>query len=332
MPDIDRYTVDGAKSVYDFARVCEEMKNVKFIMAEEKMRELLKIIATSSALRQIVATAAKGFDFSSAFVASRIRAGKRYSLLPPTRRKDLIAYAVNLLYAFDVGAISLQDFLEEYYFSTNGTNFSFLLFVRSIITPLGSAVLAEASVMEFPVTKRRANFKQTPRTVHRIDKTAEVESLEASTEPTPDDQRTEEDITEIETQTEPETEEVYEQSEKITVEPPKGEADDINDIVEVDVLPDFIEAKIPNDVAMDLITKLGEIYTEASESGLLSDTEASELYSIMNALATGITERGAQMIRTLMTGLTGVIRAGALADRLSPKVAEVDKVLRSYGV
>lgn len=340
MSDIAKYTVDGAGPIYEFARACEEMKNAKFIMAEEKMRELLITIATSSALKQIVATAAKGFDFGSAFVASRIKTGKRYSLLPPIRRNDLIAYAVNLLYAFDIGAISLPDFLEEYYFSTNGTNFSFLLFVRSIITPLRDAVLAEASVMEFPVTKRRETASRpTARPAQRVKRTetrkkAErfetVEDIRSETDSQPMDEIV---TTEVDEEPVSETEENYQSTEKITVEPPAGENDDdIEEVVEVDVLPDFIEAKIPNDVAMDLITKLGDIYTEASESGQLGDTELSELYSVANALATGITERSAQMIRTLMTGFSGVIRSGSLADRLSPKAEEVDKILRSYGV
>lgn len=143
MSDFSRFVDDGDAAVYEFAQACEEMKDAKFIMAESKISELLMIVATSSKLQRVVATAANGFDFPAALKNARIRTGKRYSLLPPVGRRELIAFAMHLLYAFDVRAISLPDFLEEFYFSTNGVNFSFSLFVRSIILPLKDSVEAE---------------------------------------------------------------------------------------------------------------------------------------------------------------------------------------------
>ncbi len=145
MSEIEKYTVDGMEPVYELARKCDELKDVKFIMADAKLRELLICIATSVVLKKTVADAAKGFDMRKTFGESIIKAGKRYSLLLPMRKNDIIAYTVHLLRAFDVGTASLQDFLDEYFFSENGINFSFLLFVRTVILPFKEAVLSRSN-------------------------------------------------------------------------------------------------------------------------------------------------------------------------------------------
>lgn len=158
MSEFDKFVVAGDEPVEEFARACEETANVKFILAERKISELLMLIATSEKLSAVVARACAGFDFAETLKNSRIRTGKRRSLLPPVGRKELIAFAVNLLYAFDVRAVSLQDFLEEYYYSANGVNFSFSLFAHSIVLPLRDSLLGEiadeeaaASVEDLPL-------------------------------------------------------------------------------------------------------------------------------------------------------------------------------------
>lgn len=142
MSEFDRFIREGDEPVDEFVRECEEMMTVKFILAERKISELLITIATSKKLSDVVAACSRGFDFYDALSASRIKAGKRWSLLPPVRMREQIAFAVNLLYAFDVRAIPLQEFLEEFYHSANGINFSTQLFARGVIAPLKDNVLA----------------------------------------------------------------------------------------------------------------------------------------------------------------------------------------------
>ena len=143
MTDFEKYVDDSDECVYAFRRACEDMSDVKFITAERKISELLMLIATSSKLQAIVANASRGFDFKEAFVKARVKAGKRFSLLPPVKPRELIAFAVNLLFAFDTRAVDLQDFLEEYYYSGNGIGFAFTAFSRNVIVPLGDAVVGE---------------------------------------------------------------------------------------------------------------------------------------------------------------------------------------------
>ncbi len=143
MTEFEKYVVDGDEPVHEFCKACREMADVKFITAERKISELLIQIATSSELQAIVASASRGFDFKEAFAKARVKAGKRYSLLPPVKPRELIAFAVNLLFAFDTRAVDLQEFLEEYYYSGNGVGFAFTAFARNVIVPLGDAVFGE---------------------------------------------------------------------------------------------------------------------------------------------------------------------------------------------
>lgn len=141
--EFEKYVDNDDEAVYEFCDACKELPNVKFIMAERKISELLIMIATSGKLQAIVANACDGFNFRDAFAKARVRAGKRYSLLPPSRPREMIAFAVNLLYAFDTRAVSLQDFLDEYYYSGNGISFAFTSFAHNVVVPLSDCVLGE---------------------------------------------------------------------------------------------------------------------------------------------------------------------------------------------
>ena len=81
--ELDKYIEDGYGPVERFLKACEEMPTVKFILAERKISELLITVATSSVLQSVVSSSSRGFDFRAALSRSRIRTGKRYSILPP---------------------------------------------------------------------------------------------------------------------------------------------------------------------------------------------------------------------------------------------------------
>lgn len=136
--------IDGVAPIEKFCRGCEELTSAKIVTAERKIGELLKIIATSSLMQEIVKRSVVGFDFSSSLSTARIKTGEKFSLVTPISRSEFIAFGVNLLYAIDTKAIPLPEFLEYYYFSGNGATFAFQLFVQHIMFPLRDAFIAEA--------------------------------------------------------------------------------------------------------------------------------------------------------------------------------------------
>ena len=136
MDNIKNYFDSGEEGVYGFLAACDSMLETKFVLSERKITELLELIAASTVLHKIVGGACKGFDFPAQLASATIKMGQTTSLLVPMGRNEQIAFAVNLLYAFDVDGMLFRQFLEEYYYSGNGLNFAFTSFVRNIILPL----------------------------------------------------------------------------------------------------------------------------------------------------------------------------------------------------
>ena len=260
--DINKYIDDGDKPVKEFAQICDDMANVKFIMAERRISELLMTVATSSKLQRVVADAAKGFDFRAALAGARIKTGRRFTLLPPVGRRDLIAFAINLLYAFDIRAVALQDFLDEYYWSSNGVNFSFSLLAHSLVLPLKNAVLEE---------------------LNGAADTAPTSEPVKAAEPVPE---------------------------------PK---------------PAAPKADLPDEAAADIIERIADI-CDAAAAENPSPGEKRDLYTVATGLVDSVKKRDAALIRTMMAGFSGVIRAGDFPETLLEKCAELDETLTHYNI
>lgn len=162
MADIDKYVDDGYAPVEEFRRICDEMMGVKFILAERKISELLMTIAVSSKLREVVSRSVKDFDFRQTFSEAKIKAGERKTLLLPKVRTKQIALALHLLYAIDVKALPLQEFLEEYFYSPSGLNFSFSLFAHGVIAPLKANVEEELTALVTKTASEQPPAENTP--------------------------------------------------------------------------------------------------------------------------------------------------------------------------
>lgn len=151
--ELKNYLNEGDEIVYSFLYACDEMANTKFVTAERKITELLTLIASSTVLHKIVANASRGFDFRQGFAGARVKTGQVTSLLMPSGRDEQIAFAVNLLYAFDSGLVGFREFLEEFYFAESGIPFAFASFVRNVIVPLRRNV--ESAFIELKSGKQK---------------------------------------------------------------------------------------------------------------------------------------------------------------------------------
>lgn len=154
--ELKEYLNDGDDIVYAFLSACDGMTSAKFVTAERKISELLILIASSTILHKIVATAAGSYDFQASFQKARVKTAQVASLVTPLMPGEQIAFAVNLLYAFDTGAVKFREFLEEYYFTGNGIAFAFTAFVRNVITPLRRNI--EAAFIQMRSGGRRMNI------------------------------------------------------------------------------------------------------------------------------------------------------------------------------
>lgn len=124
--------IDSMKSdgFGEFLTACEALRNCKFVVAENKISALLKAIADNKQLYSMFGVALYGFDYKTTFtecIGSNV-----FSL--PADTKKAIALVFRILLDIDAGKMSLQNFLEAYFYSVS-INESYARFCLEIIAP-----------------------------------------------------------------------------------------------------------------------------------------------------------------------------------------------------
>lgn len=110
---------DDPIKVEQFDAACVSLSKSRYILAESKIKAVLKIVAISSLLQNALASALKGFDYG--FEAKLFAES---GTLPSG--KKLAAFVFCLFADIDSGEVSLGDFLEKFYGSDmNAAYFSF---------------------------------------------------------------------------------------------------------------------------------------------------------------------------------------------------------------
>ncbi|HIY78508.1 MAG TPA: hypothetical protein H9728_05640 [Candidatus Borkfalkia excrementavium] len=127
-----------------FLQKCDEVMQSKFIIADTKISDLLKSIASSDLLYAFFREATKNFDYPAAQkkymnYMPEGTAGKR-KLLFPEDPEERLAFVFCLLVDFDNKRIDLSDFLSEYFYEDGSVYESFYAFCNQVIKPFKNAV------------------------------------------------------------------------------------------------------------------------------------------------------------------------------------------------
>ena len=110
-----KYISDGEETLEAFDKRCGEMLSGRFIVADVRIRNILKSIAASRRLLSVFAHAAKSFDFDSEFDnAITVADGKKRIKLPDEPLRH-IAFVYSLFWEIDMKNIDLHKLLNEYY-------------------------------------------------------------------------------------------------------------------------------------------------------------------------------------------------------------------------
>ena len=124
---LDSMRADG---LHEFIRACEELKNCKYVLAENKIAGLLKSIADNKQLYSMFGTIMYGFDYKRVFNACVAERG--FAL--PLEKKKAIALVFRILLDIDGGKLPLKQFLEAYFYSEQ-INESFARFALEVVAP-----------------------------------------------------------------------------------------------------------------------------------------------------------------------------------------------------
>lgn len=132
------------KSMQRFFVACDELITGKFILADTKIGELLRSVATCDELMGLFSAVTKNFDYQAAkrdYLHSpddtRTARGAAYL---PSDETELLAFVFCLLVEFDSGAMKLNDFLLRYFYEDGSYTASYALFVARVIRPFRDVV------------------------------------------------------------------------------------------------------------------------------------------------------------------------------------------------
>ena len=134
--------MNSVQDLMDFNNICDEFVLGKYILADIKISALLKAIAASEKIKDIVASSVNNFDFNRAY-AKFVTENEdgTCSLTLPTKEEDIIAFIFSLLYRFDSKTINFYDFLNKFYFQEDSApGQEFVCFANNIIIPFKTAI------------------------------------------------------------------------------------------------------------------------------------------------------------------------------------------------
>ena len=144
MPKTEVHMEDKNSKMERFFTACEELINCKFIIANSKISELLRAIATSEELMGLFTAVTKNFDYSAAkrlyLRGPEDTRTARGAAFLPAEDTELLAFVFCLLVEFDSGSLNLNDFLLRYFHEDGSYTASYALFVERVIRPFRDVI------------------------------------------------------------------------------------------------------------------------------------------------------------------------------------------------
>ena len=124
-----------------FNNACDEFISGKYILAEAKIKSIMKIINEDEKIRDIISSCVENTEFGKVLSTALKQDEDKYILDMPTEEKDIVALVYGLLYRFDSKQLDFYDFLSRFNSNEESSN-AFNHFAENIILPFKSAVNA----------------------------------------------------------------------------------------------------------------------------------------------------------------------------------------------
>ena len=130
------------EQVLEFLEKCDELTKCKFIMATNKIKDLLKCIVNSPELYSLFDKVTKDFNYPEQKAKCLISGGGSFPgrvILPQTVGQRL-AFIFCLLVEFDRDSINLNDFLQMYFLEDGSYFGSYRAFCDTIVVGLAELI------------------------------------------------------------------------------------------------------------------------------------------------------------------------------------------------
>ncbi len=162
-----------------FISKADDLISSKYVLADIKIINLLKCIASSRSIYAIFKNCLDNFDYESAkktyLVKSQFLADDKGEFIKPKNNKELLSLVINILYDINEERIILPEFINRYFYE-NGSFFEgYSAFIENMIKPFKNAVV---SIMEDVIKGKIEDPVEVDRKKEEEIKMAEEESLD----------------------------------------------------------------------------------------------------------------------------------------------------------
>ncbi len=127
-----------------FIERTDELIDSKYILADIKIVNLLKTIASSDTLLAIFKNCLTDFDYSLAqkkyFVKSRYLSSDKGEFVLPPNSRELLAFIFNVLVDIDAKRIDFATFLNKYFYVDGSFSAGYDAFINAMIKPFKHSV------------------------------------------------------------------------------------------------------------------------------------------------------------------------------------------------
>lgn len=136
--------MDKTEELNTFLARADELIESKYIVADIKIVNLLKSIASSETLLAIFKNCLTDFDFEDAkkkyLVKSEYLSSEKGEFILPDSSREILAFMFCVLMAIDAKEIELSDFIKKYFYEDGSYSAGFATFVNAMIKPFRNTV------------------------------------------------------------------------------------------------------------------------------------------------------------------------------------------------
>ncbi len=131
--------INNLQEIKQFTDACDEMLESKFILVDKRIGDVLKSIAQTKPVYNLMATCLAGFNFEKEY---KLATSKGRELVIPTGNAKVIAFVFCMLNAIDDKKLNINEILQNY-FSGDDCISSYKSFCKQVILPFKVCVVGE---------------------------------------------------------------------------------------------------------------------------------------------------------------------------------------------
>lgn len=130
----------NGEGVQALVSIIDELQSVNLILADKKVKELLKCLAFYPEFRSVLAYVNKGFDYQTEKRKAMQKVGEHNVLRLPKGDKQFVALIAGMLVEMDAGTMDLLSFTRNFFPATTGQE-SLDLFTTKVLEPFKFSIV-----------------------------------------------------------------------------------------------------------------------------------------------------------------------------------------------